>query len=92
MGTRLAGELDDRPKGFLKVGDRPIIEESIQRLADAGIREVVIVTGHHAEFYASLDIGSELSVRTIHNPQYADSGSTYSLYCARNFVVDLLEE
>lgn len=88
MGTRLAGELDDRPKGFLKVGDRPIIEESIQRLVDAGIREVVIVTGHHAEFYASLDADPGLSVHTIHNSRYADSGSMYSLYCARHAVND----
>jgi len=88
MGTRLAGELDDRPKGFLRIGDRPIIEESIQRLADAGIREVVIVTGHHAEFYESLDVGPELSVQTINNPRYADSGSMYSLYCARQAVHD----
>jgi 2-aminoethylphosphonate-pyruvate transaminase len=92
MGTRLAGELDDRPKGFLQLGDRPIIEESIERLAGAGIRDVVIVTGHHAEFYESLEAGpgldmdSGLSVRTVLNPRYADSGSMYSLYCAREAI------
>jgi choline kinase len=83
MGTRLAGELEDRPKGFLQIGDRPIIEESLQSLAGAGIEEVVVVTGHHAEYYEALDAIPGLSVRTVLNPQYADSGSMYSLYCAR---------
>lgn len=86
MGTRLARELDDRPKGFLRVGDRPIIEESIQRLAGAGIRDVIIVTGHHAEFYESLNIVHGPSVRTVYNSRYADSGSMYSLYCARDLI------
>jgi choline kinase len=93
MGTRLAGELNDRPKGFLQVGDRPIIEESIECLAAAGIRDVVIVTGHHAEYYESLKRETEtgenaraVSVRTVHNPRFAESGSMYSLYCARDAV------
>jgi len=30
-GTRLLGELADRPKGFLTLGDKPIVEESIVR-------------------------------------------------------------
>ena len=37
MGTRLRGELEDRPKGFLELGDRPIISESIERLAGANM-------------------------------------------------------
>ena len=36
-GTRLAGELKDCPKGFLRLGGKPIIEESIDRLLAAGI-------------------------------------------------------
>ena len=88
MGTRLSGELDDRPKGFLRIGDRPIIEESIHSLAGAGIRNVIIVTGHHAEFYESLDVDLGASVRTVHNPRYAESGSMYSLYCARHALHD----
>ena len=41
-GTRLAGELQDRPKGFLCLGKQAIIEESIDRLVAAGISDVVI--------------------------------------------------
>ena len=82
LGTRLRGELSDRPKGFLALGERPIIEESIDRLVAVGIERVLIVTGHCSEFYERL-AGCRDEVTTVHNPRFADSGSMYSLYCAR---------
>ncbi len=85
MGTRLRGELQDRPKGFLALGDKPIVEESIDRLFAAGVNEVVIVTGHCADFYEELAAGDG-RVRTLHNWRYRDSGSMYSLFCAREAV------
>ncbi len=85
-GTRLAGEVKDYPKGFLRLGDKPIIQESVERLAAAGIADVVIVTGHCAEHYERFAGEFPGLVRTVHNPRYADSGSMYSLYCARELV------
>jgi choline kinase len=85
-GTRLAGELRDRPKGFLSLGDEPIVVESIQRLAAAGIRDVVIVTGHCADWYEDLARQQPKLVRTVHNARFAESGSMYSLWCAREAV------
>jgi 2-aminoethylphosphonate-pyruvate transaminase len=85
-GTRLAGELTDRPKGFIRIGTRPIVEESIDRLAVAGIREVIVVTGHLAHFYEELARDRGGLVQTVHNARFADSGSMYSLYCARERV------
>jgi 2-aminoethylphosphonate-pyruvate transaminase len=83
-GTRLAGHVDDRPKGFLELGVLPIIEESIDRLVTAGMRDVLIVTGHCAGHYEELARRRASLVRTVHNPRFADSGSMYSLYCARD--------
>jgi len=85
-GTRLAGHVDDRPKGFLQLGELPIIEESIDRLVMAGMRDVLIVTGHCAGHYEELARRRAGLVRTVHNPRFADSGSMYSLYCARGAV------
>lgn len=85
-GTRLAGELKDCPKGFLRLGEKPIIEESIDRLLAAGISDVVIVTGHCAGHYEALAQRRAGLVRVVHNPRYADSGSMYSLWCARDLV------
>jgi 2-aminoethylphosphonate-pyruvate transaminase len=85
-GTRLAGELTDRPKGFIRIGTRPIVEDSIDRLAAAGIQEVIVVTGHLAHFYEELARGRAGLVQTVHNDRFADSGSMYSLHCARERV------
>jgi len=86
MGTRLRGELADRPKGFLRLGEQTLVEESIDRLAGAGIDDIVIVTGHCAEFYERLADQRSGLVRTVHNVEFARSGSMYSLYCARAVI------
>lgn len=86
MGSRLGERGKMRPKGFLQLGDRPIIEESLERLRDAGIEHVLIVTGHCANWYEELAEHSAGFVSTVHNAQYANSGSMYSLYCARERI------
>ena len=85
-GTRLAGHVQDYPKGFLRLGEQAIIEESIDRLVAAGISDVVIVTGHCAGHYNELAKRRTGLVRVVHNERYADSGSMYSLWCARDLV------
>ena len=70
------------PKGFLTLGDRPIVEESILKLREAGVSDVVVVTGHLAEHYEALAARYPGLVRTLHNPAFAESGSMYSLYLA----------
>jgi 2-aminoethylphosphonate-pyruvate transaminase len=84
MGVRLRDVGRAAPKGFLRLGERPIVEESILRLAAEGIERVVIATGHHAEFYEQLAHAHDRLVVTVENPRYADSGSLYSLWCARD--------
>ena len=86
MGTRLEGHGHLRPKGFLEVGERAIIEESLDHLVSAGIERVVIVTGHQGHYYEDLAAHSNGLIETVNNPDYATSGSMYSLYCARDLV------
>jgi len=86
MGSRLASEMDDRPKGLMVLGDRPIIEESISKLFQAGIERVVLVTGHMRETYEAFAAGFPGNVETVHNERFYDSGSMYSLYCARHLL------
>ncbi len=86
MGTRLRGEVEDYPKGFLRLGDQPIIRESVDRLIAAGINDIVIVTGHCYEYYDRLADEYNGVIRTLHNPLFAESGSMYSLSLARDAV------
>ena len=51
LGSRLRGTFENQPKGFLRLGDTPIIEESLGKLIGAGITDIVIVTGYGHEHY-----------------------------------------
>ncbi len=88
MGTRLRDEHADQPKGFIELANRPIIETSLLHLERAGINDIVMVTGFAAEYYQRLAVRYEGLVRLVHNPDYANSGSMYSLYCARHAIGD----
>jgi choline kinase len=89
LGSRLGHRGTARPKGFISFDDGvPIIEQSIRKMRSIGIARVVIVTGHLSHYYETLRGVHAGAVELIHNPQYAESGSMYSLYQARDLVRD----
>jgi NDP-sugar pyrophosphorylase family protein len=49
LGTRLMPYTAVLPKPLMPIGDRPIIEIVIKRLAESGIKDISIATGHLAE-------------------------------------------
>ena len=85
MGLRMKAMGEDFPKGFIRLGERPIIEYSLKTLIACGIREIMIVTGHKAEYYENLK-ETYPEIRTVKNAKFADTGTVCSLGCARDFV------
>ena len=85
-GVRLKDRGKLTPKGCLRLGEKSIVDESILRLLGVGIQRIVIVTGHLAEQFKYLQTRYGQTVQLVHNPHFADSGSMYSLYCARHGV------
>jgi choline kinase len=85
MGLRLKDRGKLTPKGCMCLGDKSIIEESVLRLLSVGMQRIVIVTGHLSEQFEHLQIRYGQAVKLVHNPYFADSGSMYSLYCARQY-------
>ncbi len=79
MGTRLKARGTEAPKGFLTLGSKPIIQESVSRQESAGIEKIYIVTGHLSHFYDELADSSQGRICTVKNEQYAESGSMFSL-------------
>lgn len=49
LGTRLAGVVADRPKCLAPIRGRPFLAYQLASLAAAGVRRVVVCTGHLAE-------------------------------------------
>ncbi|MQT14883.1 phosphocholine cytidylyltransferase family protein [Segnochrobactrum spirostomi] len=76
LGSRIAEFSRTAPKGFIPIAGRPIVERSIEILADHGIRRVIIGTGYRAHDYEALArrTGS-LEIECVHNPDFAGSGS-----------------
>ncbi len=73
------------PKGFLKLGEKPIIEESIAKLVHSGVTDIVIVNGYQHEYYDELTKKYPF-VSTVRNPDFAVTGSMYSLFMARDRI------
>ncbi len=49
MGTRLRPLTFSIPKPLLPVGEKPILQRIVEQLRDAGITDLVLATGYHAE-------------------------------------------
>ncbi|MDR1931794.1 MAG: phosphocholine cytidylyltransferase family protein [Spirochaetales bacterium] len=78
MGLRLEGRTAEMPKGFLEIGGLSIVEWSIKKLFAAGIEEIIIGTGHCAEWYARL-ARRYAGLNLVHNESYASTGSMNTL-------------
>ena len=86
MGVRLKELNRGVPKGFISLGnDKPIIEHSIDTLLACGIKDIIIVTGFMDEHYENLRPRYP-QIKTVRNEKYSETGTMYSLWCARNLV------
>ncbi len=92
--SRLRPLTSHTPKCLLKVGERTLLQRSMDALIKAGIREFVIVTGYLHEqienfvrktYQDSLPLreGRGGSFRFIHNKDYETTNNIYSLWLAR---------
>lgn len=84
LGSRIR-EFHDLPKGFISVGESPIILESINKLKIAGITNILIVTGYRSECYEAI-AAEDTAVTTVFNPFFQEKGNLFSLYCAKKWV------
>jgi len=84
-GARLSNTFDNKPKGFLQFGEVPIIEESVIKLVQHGIKKIVIVVGHLHEYYEQL-ADKYPCIKTTRNLDFAKTGSMHSLGIAEQFI------
>tara|TARA_Y100000992_G_C21199365_1_gene459639 strand:+ start:301 stop:1023 length:723 start_codon:yes stop_codon:yes gene_type:complete len=72
------------PKGFIKIGDKSLIDRSIKILKNSGINKIYIGTGHHSELYEEL--ANEESIFCVKNNKFKNSGSFYTLFKFQNIL------
>ena len=86
MGVRLKELNRGIPKGFISLADDvPIIEHSIEALLVCGISDIIIVTGFMDEYYENLR-SKYPQIKTVRNEKFSETGTMYSLWCARKLI------
>lgn len=78
QGTRLHPFTIDRPKCMVALRDRPLLEYQRQTFDRAGIRNVLVVTGHLADSVRAA------GWKTVHNSEFASTNMVHSLFCAES--------
>lgn len=84
-GTRLTGSDIVRPKCLAPFGPTPLIQLQLRALRSCGIDEIVIVVGFEAD---RVRRSCGPGVRFVENPDHAATNSLYSLWLARQLLMD----
>jgi choline kinase len=87
QGSRLLPMTENIPKCLLGMGGRNMLEWQLRGLAAADVREVVVVTGFHAELIERTieDVApAHMRVRTLFNPFYKVADNLASCWMARS--------
>jgi choline kinase len=86
QGRRLLPLTENRPKCLIPLSARSLLEWQLRNLAEAGVRETVVVTGFGADQVEATLRTTQvpgLSVRTLHNPFFALADNLGSCWAAR---------
>ena len=82
--SRFAPLSYEKPKALIEVRGEVLIERQIKQLREAGIEEVVVVTGYKAEQFEYLK--DKYGVVLVHNPDYLTRNNNSSIYVAREYI------
>jgi choline kinase len=88
MGTRLKTLTQSVPKVMIKVNNKPLIMQSLERLYEQGVTETVIVVGYKKECIID-GLGSfykDMKLTYVENSVYETTNNVYSLYCAAPYL------
>ncbi len=84
--SRLRPLTEHTPKSLLNIGERPLLQRSMDALIQNGVKDFVIVTGYlhrQIEQFVENTYADSIGVRFIHNDVYDSTNNIYSLWLAR---------
>lgn len=82
--SRFAPLSFELPKALIEVRGEVLIERQIKQLKEAGIDEVIIVTGYKAEQFEYLK--DKFGVKLVHNPDYLTRNNNSSIWAVREYL------
>ena len=88
MAKRLRPLTDNSPKCLLRVGERSLLQRTVDALIAGGIDELVVVTGYLRNLIEDFLKANypQLKISFIDNPDYATTNNIYSLWLAIEIV------
>ncbi len=89
-GSRLGKYTKDNTKCMLEVNGKPLIDQAIENLKKVGINKLIMVVGYKKENVIK-HLGNEyngVKIEYIENPIYDTTNNIYSLYLARNKLIE----
>ncbi|MGW5890863.1 2-aminoethylphosphonate aminotransferase [Priestia megaterium] len=87
MGSRIRRRAGNRPKGFLMIDEKSIIEHSISKLIEAGVKTIFIGTGYMKEECEKL-MNKYPQIKCVNNSRYETTGSLFTLYQFKDHIKD----
>ena len=88
MAKRLRPLTDECPKCLLKVGKRTLLQRTVDAVVNAGIDELVVVTGYKNNMIVDFLRTNypSLTIHYIDNPDYAHNNNIFSLWLTRPYT------
>ncbi len=88
MAKRLRPLTDTQPKCLLKVGERTLLERTVDAQLAAGVDELVLVTGYRGEMIREFltEHYADLTIHFIHNADYEHNNNIFSLWMTRPYT------
>ncbi len=82
--SRFAPISYERPKALIRVKNEILIERQIRQLQEAGIPQIIVVTGYKKEQFSYLQ--EKFDVVIVENPDYAVRNNNGSIYSVRRYL------
>ena len=85
ISARLNNAVAEKPKGFLEIERKSLIERSIDHLQKHGIAAIIIGTGYLSEQYDRL-ADTDSSITTCYSERFTSTSSFYTLYNMKHLI------
>lgn len=87
FGTRFLPQTKAMPKEMLPLVDKPIIQYVVEELVDAGIKDIIIVTGYNKRSIEDhFDLPNEALIQNLHNGGTAKQSLLYEVEAIANLA------
>lgn len=82
--SRFAPISYEKPKALIEVRGEVLIERQIRQIKEAGISEIIVVTGYKAEQFEYLK--EKFGVILVHNPEFLNRNNNGSIFVVREYL------